>query len=637
MDFSKVTDWTIPEGSVDEVRETDTGRVIWSRMISVTYHDHMPYVLTYDPNFTTTQPLSTGVFYSEEPYPIRPCSYVRDGYAFRNWNDRPDGTGTTYFINDELVRSGDYRIYAQWESGILMVYRDSDGTEKIHRFQRSELPDPFRITDYLSPYPLVEPFNTILSGDKSRLLEFIDTDGEITEIGDFGIYSCTNVRNVYMPGVVTGGVYCYASNNKLKNLTITNMNGVDNATFNNTDLTYCRIDSADRKSFANTDKGEDVYEDQIIGAKGEHIVRPLAVVKNCSSIDRDDITAVGSYVLSKAPILKTVCLPNLTAIYSGSQVFNMTTESIYVDNSTLQSKSTRQGYPNNYVVGNNGTRLVKILPRVTAFEDNSITSFQSNWCECITNLRTVRINNDTVQSVANDTALLSKDGKTLIRVLPNTEFTPEKYPEEYSQLTALYVDCFAGCNTIGSVELPNVVSVTNGSSNLTYNSKVKRLALDNLTLQSGQVFTFGDGIANCEYVSFAKLTAVQGGMFYRSSTNINEKELVVNMPNATSIGSRAFRQNCQVRNLAFDNATTVGAKAFERCMNLQTVSLNACTSFGDDSFRDCVYIDGSVRKTHLTDVYCGKVTKSWIQSNKDRIGFPAGCTCHCSDGDYTIT
>lgn len=384
MDFSKVTDWTIPDGPVDEVRETDTGRVIWSKMISVTYHDHIPYVLTYDPNFATGQAISTDVFYSEEPYPIRPCGYTRDGYAFRNWNDMPDGAGKRYLINDELVRSGDYRIYAQWESGILMIYRGSDGTEKIHRFQRDEFPDPFRITDYLSPYPLVEPFNTILSGDRGRLLEFIDTDGEITEIGDFGIYSCPNVRNAYMPGVITGGVYCYSSNGNLKNLTITNMNGVDNTTFYNTNLTYCKIDSTNRKSFANTDKGEDVYEDQIVGAKGTHITQPLAVVRNCNSINRDDITAVGSYVLTHAPILKTVRLPNLTTIYSGAQTFNMTTESIYVNNSTLRSKSTRQGYPDDYVVGNGGTRLVKILPSVTAFEDNSITSFQSNWCECQT-------------------------------------------------------------------------------------------------------------------------------------------------------------------------------------------------------------------------------------------------------------
>lgn len=112
-----MTDWTIPDGPVDEVRETDTGRVIWSRMISVTYHDHTPYVITYDPNFATAQVISTDVFYSEEPYPIRPCDYVRDGYVFDSWNSAPDGSGTKYPVDDELVGiDEDYRVYAQWNS-----------------------------------------------------------------------------------------------------------------------------------------------------------------------------------------------------------------------------------------------------------------------------------------------------------------------------------------------------------------------------------------------------------------------------------------------------------------------------------------------------------------------------------------
>ena len=71
-------------------------------------------------------------------------------------------------------------------------------------------------------------------------------------------------------------------------------------------------------------------------------------------------------------------------------------------------------------------------------------------------------------------------------------------------------------------------------------------------------------------------------------------------------------------------------------MNLTTISLKSCTEFGDDSFKDCVYTDGGVRKTHLTDVYCSSVPISYISINASRIGFPSGCTCHCSDGNYKI-
>lgn len=40
MNFGDVIEWNIPEGSVEEVRETETGRVIWQGMISAIYHDY---------------------------------------------------------------------------------------------------------------------------------------------------------------------------------------------------------------------------------------------------------------------------------------------------------------------------------------------------------------------------------------------------------------------------------------------------------------------------------------------------------------------------------------------------------------------------------------------------------------------
>ena len=113
MNFSDVTEWNIPEGSVEEVRDS-SGRIIWQGRISVLYHDFIPYTLTYNPNFTTTQNISTDTFYSDEPYPIQPCYYEREGYAFESWNEKSDGTGKKYLINDELIKHNDYQIYAQW-------------------------------------------------------------------------------------------------------------------------------------------------------------------------------------------------------------------------------------------------------------------------------------------------------------------------------------------------------------------------------------------------------------------------------------------------------------------------------------------------------------------------------------------
>lgn len=637
MNFRDVTEWIVPEGSVEEVRDS-SGNIIWQGRISVLYHDFIPYTLTYNPNFTTTQAISTDTFYSDEPYPIQPCHYEREGYVFESWNEKSDGTGQKYLINDELIKHNDYQIYAQWYSGILMIYRDESGQTKVHEFNLDELPNPFRITDYLSPYPLVEPFNTILGGDKSRLLGFVDSNGEIKTITERCVYQCHNIEYIYLPGVTNNAVYCFAGNSSLRNLTITNMSDITNTTFSVTNLTYCKVDSSNRESYPNTDKGVDVYNDQIIVTKPQtgSYINVLTVVRNCKTIDRDDIQILNTWILNYVN-LRSIRVQNLTSIVEGGQVFPSTINEIYINNNILSSCNDDPENQNNYVVGENGSKLIKVLPSVTHIRNNNITSFQPWWCEQYSKLRSIEINNDHVKSVANNTALLSKDGKTLIRVLPTTEFTPENYPTEYNNLTSIYTDCFSNCQTISEIDLPNVIKVIGRNGQTIRNSTIRRFSLDNLEISNTQDFIFGDSTDNCNYISFSKFDRIIGSMFQRSQTNINERELIVNIPNAVSIGTQAFYQNCGIRRCTYDKATSIGVRAFSRCMNLTTISLKSCTEFGDDSFKDCVYIDGGVRKTHLTDVYCNSVPISYISINASRIGFPSGCTCHCSDGDYRIS
>lgn len=637
MNFGNVIEWNIPEGSVEEVRDS-SGNIIWQGRISVLYHDFIPYTLTYNPNFTTTQAISTDIFYSDEPYPIQPCYYEREGYVFESWNEKSDGTGQKYLINDELIKHNDYQIYAQWYSGILMIYRDESGQTKVHKFNINDLPTPFRITDYLSPFSLVEPFNTILGGDKSRLLGFIDSNGEIKTITERCVNQCPNIEQIYLPGVTNWELYCFSGNSSLKNLTITNMPDIGNSTFYATNLTYCRVDSSNRKSYPNTDKGVDVYDDQIISTKPQtgSYITVNAVVRKCKTIDRDDIQSLYTWIMAST-LLESIRVQNLTSIAEAGQIFPRTTREIYVNNDVLSSCNDDPENQNNYVVGENGTKLIKVLPSVTHIRNNNITSFQTWWCEVYSNLRSIEINNDHVQSVANNTALLSKDGKTLIRVLRYTEFTPERYPTEYNNLTAIYTDCFLDCQTISEINLPNVIKVLGRYGQTIRNSSIRRFSLDNLESSNTQDFIFGDALIGCDYISLSKFDIIINYMFNRSTTNINERELTVNMPNAVSIDIEAFYQNCGIRHCTYDKATSIGVRAFSRCMNLTTISLKSCTSFGDDSFKDCVYIDGGVRKTHLTDVYCNSVPISYISINASRIGFPSGCTCHCSDGDYRIS
>ena len=63
MNFGNIIEWKIPYNSsissVEEVRETETGRIIWQGMISVIYHDSVDdIVITYDDGLPNDDRLS---------------------------------------------------------------------------------------------------------------------------------------------------------------------------------------------------------------------------------------------------------------------------------------------------------------------------------------------------------------------------------------------------------------------------------------------------------------------------------------------------------------------------------------------------------------------------------------------------
>ena len=78
------------------------------------------------------------------------------------------------------------------------------------------------------------------------------------------------------------------------------MSNINEHTFVETNLTYCKVESSNRKSYPNTDKGVDIYNGQIIVAKPQtgSYINVLAVVRNCNTIDRDDIKSFGPYIFA---------------------------------------------------------------------------------------------------------------------------------------------------------------------------------------------------------------------------------------------------------------------------------------------------------------------------------------------------
>lgn len=123
MDFSKVIDWTIPDGDVLRVLDS-SNRIIWQKLseLSILFRDNIPLQVTYDYNFDDYRELSG--FYSDEPFTVGPYNTTKPGAEFKSWNENLDGTGKEYFIGDSVSSQTDMTLYAQWEisSDIELAY-----------------------------------------------------------------------------------------------------------------------------------------------------------------------------------------------------------------------------------------------------------------------------------------------------------------------------------------------------------------------------------------------------------------------------------------------------------------------------------------------------------------------------------
>ena len=48
-------------------------------------------------------------------------TYTKDGYDFKEWNTKIDGTGTSYLNEGEITDLGNTTLYAQWKIMRVMV------------------------------------------------------------------------------------------------------------------------------------------------------------------------------------------------------------------------------------------------------------------------------------------------------------------------------------------------------------------------------------------------------------------------------------------------------------------------------------------------------------------------------------
>jgi uncharacterized repeat protein (TIGR02543 family) len=52
---------------------------------------------------------------SEEAEVLGQGILLKEGYTFKNWNTKKDGSGTSYEVGQKITIKGQVTLYAQWE------------------------------------------------------------------------------------------------------------------------------------------------------------------------------------------------------------------------------------------------------------------------------------------------------------------------------------------------------------------------------------------------------------------------------------------------------------------------------------------------------------------------------------------
>lgn len=73
------------------------------------------YTVTYHPNGGAGDVYNVNENHQANHIILSDVGYVREGYSFKEWNTKADGSGNTYLGNDAVTISGDLTLYAQWQ------------------------------------------------------------------------------------------------------------------------------------------------------------------------------------------------------------------------------------------------------------------------------------------------------------------------------------------------------------------------------------------------------------------------------------------------------------------------------------------------------------------------------------------
>jgi hypothetical protein len=109
-------DWYAPGEAINNVQANTTLYAQWLEQV-------LPaFTISCHPNGGSGDITSTTVTQGQS-YTVPPCSFIRDGYAFVNWNLAANGNDTWYAPGTVIpnVQAG-FTLYAQWQEQVLPTF-----------------------------------------------------------------------------------------------------------------------------------------------------------------------------------------------------------------------------------------------------------------------------------------------------------------------------------------------------------------------------------------------------------------------------------------------------------------------------------------------------------------------------------
>lgn len=525
-------------------------------------------------------PLS-GDIYSNVTLPSCTYIYYGNGYTFRNWNTKQDGTGTAYNAGDIFTLNEDITLYTQCDASYIIPVEDlatvvagikSHNLTSANIIIKNAKTSDLTGTSASSISPVGQQLAKINSSTTVNLT--LQSNSNLTAIGNYAFYNLTKLATLSIPSSLTSiGNYAFYYCYNLTGFSIpSSVTGIGDSAFYG-----CTKFSSSIPGSVTT-----------IGS---------SAFKNCTGITSlsipSGVTTIGSSAFESCTSLTSVSIPGKVTTIASKAFYGC---------SKLSSVSISSGVTS---IGESAFESCSSLKNITI--PNTVTalgdkSFKACPLSSITFTSTSKVTSigDSAFSGCNFTSFTFPQSVTSIgacALYNNTYLTSVAFG---INLKSIGYSAFEGCSKLTSVTIPDSVTSLGtklfaGCGNLT---ELTFPFLGKYTssspLKLGEFF--GDNYSyNCEAVeqfsNWDNYTAGSGTTYY-----IPKKLEKVTVKKGI-IANGAF-SNC--KNLKYillgDGVTNIYDSAFAGCDSLSTpgytncfVIPNSVTSIGKSAFGGCSF------------------------------------------------